>query len=230
LEPVNSKAVVCMESIRHGHALPHVARDAGARRERIRARVWKEPLHLLLDLPVGVVGFTFVVTGLALGVGLAITLLGIPVLAGTLVVVRRARAAELARARALLGCDRAPPALPAPPQDRLARLLAPIRDASAWKAAAYFTLMLPVGVVTFTVTVAWWGTALALSTLPAWAWALPHNGPAIGDGYHWSHPWQLALSTLAGLLMVVAAPAVIHGVSLLDRALLRLLGGSKVDG
>jgi len=53
-----------------------------------RARVWKETLYLLLDLPVGVVGFTLVVTGLSLAFGLLITLLGIPVLAATLLLAR----------------------------------------------------------------------------------------------------------------------------------------------
>jgi len=45
-----------------------------------RLQAWKELAYLLLGLPVGVVTFTVVVTGVALGVSLLITLVGIPVL------------------------------------------------------------------------------------------------------------------------------------------------------
>jgi Putative sensor len=188
-----------------------------------RARVWKETLYLLLDLPVGVVGFTLVVTGLSLALGLLITLLGIPVLAATLLLARVAGRAERARARALLECKLLAPG-PLPRQETvLARVFAPIRDGSAWRATAYFALMLPTGIVTFTVAVTWWATALWLLTLPAWAWALPHGGPKITDTYYWSHPWQLALSFVAGLLLTLAAAPVIHAVTFLDRGLLTLL-------
>ena len=39
-------------------------------RPLIRARTWKETLHLLVDLPLGIAWFTIIVTGIALGVGL----------------------------------------------------------------------------------------------------------------------------------------------------------------
>lgn len=189
-----------------------------------RARVWKETLHLLLDLPVGVVGFTVVVTGLSLGLGLLITLLGIPLLAATLLLARLAGGGERARARALLECELVAPGPLPRHQTVLGRLFAPIRDAAAWRATAYFAFMLPVGTLTFTVAVTWWATALGLLTLPAWAWALAHGGPEIGDtGYYWNEPWQLALSSVAGLLLTLAAAPVIHAITFLDRGLLTLL-------
>ena len=39
-------------------------------------RTWKETIHLLLNLPIGIATFTIVVTGFALGFGLIITLIG----------------------------------------------------------------------------------------------------------------------------------------------------------
>lgn len=187
------------------------------------ARTWKETLYLLLDLPVGVVGFTVVMTGLSLAAGSLITLLGIPLLAATLLIARVAGRAELARAHALLDTEAVAPLPLVRRPTPLARLFAPIRDGSAWRATVYFTLVLPVGVVTFTVAVAWWTTALGLLTLPAWAWALPNGGPQIADGYHLSHPWQLAASCAAGLALTLAAPTVIHALTFLDRGLLTVL-------
>ena len=37
-------------------------------------RTWKETIHLLLNMPIGIATFTIVVTGFALGFGLLITL------------------------------------------------------------------------------------------------------------------------------------------------------------
>jgi hypothetical protein len=42
-------------------------------------RTGRETAYLLLNLPVGVAGFTFVVTGLALGRGLLVTVIGLPI-------------------------------------------------------------------------------------------------------------------------------------------------------
>ena len=198
--------------------------ELNSRHRLFEAHVWKETLYLLLDLPVGVAGFTLVVTGLSLALGLAVTLVGIPLLAGTLLLARLAGRAERARARALLEFELAAPAPLRREKTVLARLFAPIRDSCAWRAAAYFTLMLPVGILTFTLAVAWWGAALTLLTLPAWAWALPHGGPEIANtGYYFNDAWQLALSTAVGLLLTLAATRVVHGLTFLDRGLLTLL-------
>ena len=62
-----------------------------------RARTWEETLYLLLDLPVGVAGFTLAVTGLAGAAGLLITFLGLPLLTATLLLARLAGRGELAR-------------------------------------------------------------------------------------------------------------------------------------
>src|SRR3954470_7723334 len=187
------------------------------------ARTWKETLYLLLDLPVGVAGFTLAVTGLAGAAGLLITFVGVPLLTATLLLARAGGRGELARARALLGVELpAPRALPRH-DGLIARLLAPIRNGAAWRATLYFLLMLPAGILTFTVAVTWWATALGALTLPVWGWALPHGGPQLADGRYWSAPWQLALAAAAGLVLTLLAPAVVHALTFVDRALLQLL-------
>ena len=74
-------------------------------------------------------------------------------------------------------------------------------------------------------TVTAWAAALGLLTLPAWAWALASGGPKITDSYHWSQPWQLAVSSAAGLLLIIGTPPLIHAATLPDRRLLALLRG-----
>jgi signal transduction histidine kinase len=191
------------------------------------ARTWRETAYLLLDLAVGVAGFTFVVTGLSLGLGLLITLIGFPVLVLTLLGCRGGAWLERRRAR-LIAVDLPDP----PPLDRsgsfVRRASRPLVDGVGWRAAVYFVLMLAVGVVAFTVTVAVWTTALGMLTLPIWAWSLPHGGPELGPGYWWNQPWQLVLSTLAGAVLTLLAPWVVRGLAAADRGLVRgLLGTSR---
>ena len=193
----------------------------------VSARTWRETAYLLIDLPVGVAGFTFVVTGLSLGAGLLITLVGIPILVLTLLGCRSAAWLELRRAR-LLSLDLPDP----PPLDRtgsfLRRASRPLVDGVGWRAAAYFVLMLPVGIVTFTIAITIWATALVLLTLPAWAWSVPHGGPEFGNAYYWNKPWQLALAVLAGAILTLLAPWVVRALAACDRGLVRgLLGTSR---
>jgi len=199
--------------------LPSSCTTAAAR--PLAARCARETLHLLCDLPVGVAGSLLIVAAFSAGSALAVTLVGIPLVAVTVVLARFAARGERARAHVLLDV-----ALDAPPAAPRAstwprRLIASLRDTVAWRAAAYFLLLLPVGTATFSAVVAWWSTALFLLTLPAWAWALPHDGPAAW----WAAPWQLASASLAGLLLVAAAPFAVHAITRADRLLLRLLNG-----
>jgi hypothetical protein len=49
-------------------------------RPLITTRGWTAVTHHLLGLPLGIAYFTWLVTGLAVGAGLAVTLVGIPIL------------------------------------------------------------------------------------------------------------------------------------------------------
>src|ERR1700675_37747 len=69
------------------------------------ARTWKETLYLLLSLPVGIVMFVVLVTGLATGAGLLITWLGIQIIWLTFVLARGLADMERMRARVLLDAD-----------------------------------------------------------------------------------------------------------------------------
>ena len=195
-------------------------------RALVGARTWRETAYLLLDLPVGVAGFTFVVVGLSLGVSLLITFVGVPIVALMLVACRVGAAGELRRAR-LIGLRLDPPPPPAGEGTFVRRIVRQLKDAAAWRAALYFLLMLPVGIATFTVAVTWWATSLALLTLPAYFWSLPRGGPQFSDTYYWNKPWQIALAGVGGLVLTLLAPWVIRAFAALDRGLVRTLLGSS---
>jgi len=134
-------------------------------RALLTAKPWKQTAYLLLDLPLGVAWFTLVVTGLSVGAGvLVLMFIGVAVVALTLVSMRLVSAVERGRARLLLDVDVPDPFVPLRWQgtwkDRAKMIFA---DRTSWKAMAYSLLMLPVGILTFTLAVTLWSVALSMA-------------------------------------------------------------------
>ena len=176
-------------------------------------------LHHLLGLPLGVAYFVWLVTGLSLGAGLAITLIGIPILTLVLASVRPLLAAERGMANALLGAD-IPDAPLTPGGDGLgARFKAYWTDAASWRGMAYLLVRFPAGLATFTVAIAAFGVAASLLAAPILA-------PVDGDAWTFGD-WEvdtlvegLALVP-AGLLTLVAAGWISEGMGAVSRELAR---------
>ncbi|WP_405479065.1 sensor histidine kinase [Streptomyces sp. NBC_00009] len=115
---------------------------------------WKEIAYLLSNLPIAVLGFVYVVTMLATGVGLAVTVIGLPVLAAGLLGARQLGKAERGRARALLGLRiEEPSPLPRSRDEGFfGRLWSGLKDPVGWRAVLYEFIRLPWGVLTFAIT------------------------------------------------------------------------------
>ncbi|WP_406453619.1 sensor domain-containing protein [Streptomyces sp. NBC_00876] len=116
---------------------------------------WKEVAHLLANFPVALVGFVYTVLMVAVGVGLAVTVIGLPLLALGLQGSRLLGRAERGRARALLGVRIDEPS----PMSRVRReegffawLWSSLKDPVGWRAVLYSFMRLPWGVLTFAVT------------------------------------------------------------------------------
>ncbi|WP_432056022.1 sensor domain-containing protein [Streptomyces sp. bgisy022] len=115
---------------------------------------WQEIAHLLLNLPVSLVGFTYVVTVLFTSVPLTVTVIGLPLLAAALMGARLLGRAERARARALLGVRvEEPSRLPMPGSAGFwEQLWLALKDPVGWRTMLYELIRLPWGVLTFSVT------------------------------------------------------------------------------
>jgi signal transduction histidine kinase len=206
------------------------------------ARTGKETIHLLLNMPFGIATFTIIVTGFALGFGMLITLVGIPILIGMLYVSRAMGTVERVRAGLLLDLDVPRPYRPDPPRDKWWRpFVSRVTDPATWTEIVYHLLLLPVGVITFAVTLTFWTTALALLFLPAYAWALPENAQVVdswvrltfdtapnvagiglpGDGWVIDTPVEYALISLIGFALVLLTPWVVRGLATGNRYLVR---------
>jgi signal transduction histidine kinase len=195
-------------------------------------RTYAELLYVALGLPLGIAGFVFVVTALSVSVSLMITLVGFPLLAFSLVLARQFGAVERGLGRGLLGVEVETPR----PQPRTKGLLSFLTDRAGWRAMAFLLLRFPVTILDFTVTTVVWSYGLAGTTYWFWRQFLPiqrdshgvaHRGGNFGQNYFLDTPARVITTTVVGVLVLVAAPWVVHGVLTLDRMLVRgLLGPS----
>lgn len=113
-------------------------------------------LYMLLSLFTGIFYFTWVVTGLALSVGLFILIIGIPFALLFIGSVRVLAHAEGRIVEALLGVRmprRLPPEFPEYQTGLMARIGAALRDPRTWSSMLYLVLKLPLGILYFVIAV-----------------------------------------------------------------------------
>jgi hypothetical protein len=173
--------------------------------------------HHLVSFPLALAYFVWYATGLSLGLGLAITLLGIPILTGVLATVRPLLALERGLAGALLGMRF--PAAPLAPAARgfVRRLYAYWTDVPTWRGLAYLILRFPAATATFVVVVAVYGTALHMIAAPI---VMPLAPVDLGFWEPDSVLDGLALVPL-GLALLVAAGWISDGLGVISRELAR---------
>lgn len=116
-------------------------------------RTYRLLLYLILGLPLGVLDFVLLVTGFSLGLGLLITLLGVPILVGTLLVAHGLATIERRIAWSL--ADAPMPRLPlsrdTTPGVSWARLRTLVTSRRTWSEIAFLLLRLPLGALGFVI-------------------------------------------------------------------------------
>ncbi|CAL9498824.1 sensor histidine kinase [Streptomyces sp. enrichment culture] len=205
----------------------------------LAARTWREFGHLVLGLPLSLAYFVLTVTALAVGAGLVVTFVGIPLLALALAMCRGIGAVERARARALLDVRVGDPEpVGAEPGAGLTGAMwAVLKSGASWRHVLYALLHMPWAVCAFSLAVTFWSLAWGLVTYPLWQWTLPagtgvHGIQVYGDGVR-AHvlesPGELAVASLAGLVLLFPAAWLVRGLAAVDRAMVRgLLGPSRL--
>jgi signal transduction histidine kinase len=182
-------------------------------RPLFEARTYGRIAYMLLALPLGVAEFSFLVTAISFGIGTAITLIGIPVLIGTVWAWRWIAEFERGLVGRLVGVEIPSPYRPDPaPEHWWSRIAARLADPATWKDLAFLLLQLPLGILAFTVAVSVLGIGLGGLFAPAYYWALP-------DGTWWT---AIHVDTLGEAIAVVPLGALVLLVGIPG---LSLLGG-----
>jgi signal transduction histidine kinase len=184
--------------------------------------------YLLVALPLGIIEFTFLVTAISVGVGTAITLVGIPILIGTIYAWRWLAQLERRLIGAFTGVRIPSPYRPDPTGAGWSRkVYARLADPATWKDLVFLLLQLPLGIVAFAAAAVVLGCAASWLAAPAYYWAVP-DGVDVGLFQVDTLPGALALMPLGALLAFVGIPA----LGLLGRyygELGALLLGSNAD-
>lgn len=168
-------------------------------------RVYKALLYMIISLGTGIAYFTIVVTGLSVAAGTLVLIIGIPLFLGVLGIVRAVALFEGRLVELLLGTrmPRRPRAEP-PGAGFLQRIWFWVRDGRTWASMAYMILMLPLGIVYFTIAVTGIAVGLSLITAPAWAWIADRTFIIEGVTYEWSPIWAIPLAMIGGALVLIA--------------------------
>jgi signal transduction histidine kinase len=139
-----------------------------------QSQTWWSLTHVVLDLPIGVVTFTIVITLAATSVGLLIVFpLAIPVIWLTFISARVLAGLERTRFSALLGIELADPIGPLEGKTFWRRWVERLRTPARWREIGYLLLLLPLGVLTSGLTLLAWCVSAALLAMPLYVSALP---------------------------------------------------------
>ena len=198
-----------------------------------RQRTYGALFYMLLALATGIFYFTWTVTGVSLSLGLAILIIGLPFF---LLFVAASRVIALVEGRiveTMLG-ERMPRRAAYADRDQplLAQIKAMLLDARTWSALLYFVLMLPLGIVYFTMAVTGLSVSLALIAAPLveWmggGWIVHVNGVSSlsnGTGVPLAVVWPLVV--LAGIALLLIT---LHGARLIGMAHARLAKALLVE-
>lgn len=186
--------------------------------------------YVLLGLPLALASFVVLLVGLAAGLGLVVTVIGLPILSGTLYAARGLADIERLRLPAVLHQSRIRPQyrLPEPGASAWRRIFVPMGDAQSWLDLAHGILKVIVAIVTFVVTLVWWAGAVAGTLYWSYDWALPHGDPEDADlpqllGLGTSTVARIGLHTAIGLFFLITLPIVARGCALLQAGFGRAL-------
>lgn len=136
----------------------------------LRLQTYRNLLYLVLAFPLGLLYFAFLAVGLSVGVGLAITVVGVPIVLTVLAVALGVASVERKLTALLLGVDIEPPAdspisLSADRSVR-ERVTALVAGTDTWKAVVYLASKLLLGVAAFVVVTTLLVTAVTLLLVP----------------------------------------------------------------
>ncbi|MHB1617553.1 MAG: sensor domain-containing protein [Metallibacterium sp.] len=193
---------------------PHAGRGPLARFFGVigDARSYGALFYMVLALATGIFYFTWAVAGLSLSAGLAVLIIGIPFIVLFLASVRLLALVEGRLVEVMLGV-RMPrrPASAVRELPLLKRIGAMFTDPRTWGTLFYMLLMLPLGIIYFTVVVT--GMTLSLVFVAAPVAQLFGFAPTtINDVKYFWPLWTLPLSMLGGVLLFFVMLHIARGV------------------
>ncbi|THD08821.1 sensor domain-containing protein [Metallibacterium scheffleri] len=176
------------------------------------ARSYTALFYMLLALATGIFYFTWVVAGLSLSAGLAVLIIGIPFIILFFASTRLLALVEGRLVEVMLGV-RMPrrPASAVRELPLLRRIGAMFTDPRTWGTLFYMLLMLPLGIIYFTVVVTGMTLSLVLVVAPV-AQLFGFAPTTVNDVAYFWPLWTLPFSMLGGVLLFFVMLHLARGV------------------
>lgn len=187
-------------------------------------RTYASLFYMMLSLVTGIFYFTWVVTGLSLSLGLSILIIGIPFVILYFGSVRILSLVEGRLVEVMLG-ERMPrrPLYADRGKSWLQRIGQMFTDPRTWSTQLYFLLMLPLGILYFTLVVTLVSISLAFIAAPIAVWFFGADAGVSIDGWQllWIgddllttsvEPWALPLLLIAGFLLLFITLHIARGI------------------
>ena len=205
-----------------------------------RARTWLEYLYLVAAAPLALAGLIAIIVCLSTGAFLTVTLIGIPLLAGTILLARELGHLHRGLANGLLGTNVPAPRRAVPKPGLFGWLKTSLLEVSGWRGIAYLVLATPVTVVGLYGLLLAWGVSIGMLVYPVlWQVFEPtqtapdgtvhHSAMQFGDYYIETWPRALGVAAI-GLVGLFLVPWVARAVTGIDRLLVRgLLGPTRMS-
>ncbi len=198
-------------------------------REPFTKRTWSELVFFSLGVPVACLGLAFVALTMAAGLVLAITFVGLALIAFSVLGARVIGGFQRGLARALLNEEiEDPPSFYSRP-GFLGWLQTAVRDRTGWRAIAYLLIKVPLSVAGVYAAFSVWWDAFACLTDPLWRGngrpaefglvrdLFPPGFFSIGTAGFFHGVWVFA----TGVILVFVAPWGVRVVVSLDRLLIQ---------
>jgi len=181
-------------------------------------RAYASMFYMVLSLATGIFYFTWAVTGISLSLGFAILIIGVPFMVLFFGSVRVLSIVEGRIVEVMLG-ERMPrrPLYADRDMPLLQRIAAMFTDPRTWSTIGYFLMMLPLGIIYFTLTVTTLSVALGFIAAPfAWFFggqAHIELGDYVGPDPNWLAPLLFPVGVLLLFAYLHAARGIgkLHG-------------------
>lgn len=177
--------------------------------------------------------FVLMVTGLSVGLALAITLFGIPVLAVTTYVARGFAHVERSRLRHMQFVDALTPRYQKAAHGAgwLRRAVAPLLDPQSWLDVVWAVVSFATSIITFVVTVVWWSVAAGGLTYWFWQRWIPFDDDSetLAEilGFGKGRNPESVLMLVIGVVALLTLPFVMRLVALVQSSLARVMLSSR---
>jgi hypothetical protein len=158
--------------------------------------------------------FVILITGFSVGAGLAITLIGIPILVVMIFVTYILGDLDRKLTSLFLGVQIAKPeARPSEKDSATAILVAQLKSLQFWKELGYLLLRMPLGVISFTVAIVFVSVSLALIGAPFILTYFPDAQMMLWNGFEVDTMQEAWVTSALGLIIGVLSVLIVNGLA-----------------